>query len=417
MATDVFYYETDNTEHDISCDAYSVSITRGRKLELRDIGPGTAQIKVRNDDRDFDPYFQISTGELLRDTGDSVIQGGGAGALLVTTGSNATGQFGPIEIGRRIVVKDDSVIVFSGIVEDYDYHWDHMGRAVVTIEAADALTTLAAADLAEWTPNREQPGDRLNAIMDRAEVAIPSGVTYRDIDTGIAWLAPLDVRDDTNALRYAQRCALSDLGRLFASRTDVVTFRDRATTRAQAVSVAFGDGGIDIRNVGVRFGSEELHFKVSVARVGGVPRVSTNQTAIDDNPRRGARQRNLSGLFFEHDAYSRSYAEYLITRLSASFAVVSELTVILNGLTPAERADVAGIEINDVVSLSWTPTCDGAAVSQTLIVEGVQYSTSTNNRQVKMVFHLSATDDTSYWTVEDAPPLGTIDLSGVVLAY
>jgi len=416
MAVEVFLYETDGTEHDISCDAFSVSITRGRKLELRDIGPGTCQIKVRNEDRDFDPYFLISSGDLIRDTGDTVLRDTGD-ALLVTTGSNATGAYGAIELGRKVVVKDDDgVIVFTGIVEDYDYDWDHTGAAIVTLEAADALTTLAAADLPEWTPDREQPGDRLDAIMNRAEVAIPSGASYRDIDTGVAWLAPLDVAANTNALRYAQRVVLSDLGRLFASRTDVVTFKDRATTRAQSVSVAFGDGGIDIRKVGVRFGSEDLHFRVSVARVGGEPKVSTNQTAIDANPRRGARQRNLSGLFVEHDAYSRSYAEYLVTRLSSAFAVVSELTVVLNGLSASDRADVAGIEINDVVSLDWTPTCDGASVSQTLIVEGIRYKVSHRNRQVLMTFHLSATDDNAYWTLEDTD-LGTIDLPGVLIAY
>ncbi|MGB5757957.1 MAG: hypothetical protein WBM50_13655 [Acidimicrobiales bacterium] len=414
MAFEVLFYD-DATPYDITCDVYSINIRRGRTLELENIGPGTCVLQVRNHTRNFDPYFLETLGFLLQGSGDFLLQTSGD-KLIARTSSNSTGDYGPIEVGRKIRVSDDGVVVFTGIVEDYDYGWTQPGEGLVTITCADALTTLAASDLSEHTTTRQLPGPRIASILSRPEVDFPTGAANRDLDDGLTWLEPAEVQDDTNALRYCQTVALSDLYRLFADRTDKIVGRSRETTRAQTASVDFGNNAIDIDGVDVRFGSEQLHFKVSVSRVGGTPRIATNQTAIDANPRQGARQRNIVGLLSEHDAYSEAFSEGLVARFSSPFAVVSGLELVLNGMSVSDRADVAALDINDIVTLDWTPTCSGGSVSQTLIVEGCTYETSIADQRVRKRLHLSAIDTNRYWTLED-PELGFIDVPDIVLAY
>jgi hypothetical protein len=65
----------------------------------------------------------------------------------------------------------------------------------------------------------------VNAILDRPEVAWPSG--RRDIDTGASTFGADVVDQGRETLEYLQLIEASELGQLFMTKTNDVAFRER----------------------------------------------------------------------------------------------------------------------------------------------------------------------------------------------
>jgi hypothetical protein len=326
---------------DITDQCHQVSTSRGRSRLLDTIQAGTCQVMLRNYDREFDPPF------------DGV----------------ATSTFGPIRPGKRITVSDGSTVVFDGVVEDWNHGWSADKSVEASLVAVDALGMLGRRMFVdEWVATEdEQPGERFDAILDRAGWPIDD----RDFDTGVSFLQG-DTVPSSNVLEYAQRVAATDVGRLFASRTGDVTFRDRHDPPKASVAEAFGTGGVEVAGIDILYGSEELFTQVTVSRVGGVAEtVTSDDTVITEFELRSLEQ---SGLLLRSDQDSRALAVHLLATYEEPSPAVSALTVILDRLGASDRATVAGLEIGDIVTLDWTPTGSGTAVSQELIVEGISYS-------------------------------------------
>ena len=386
------------TPYDITCDVYSIAISRGRTNELEQIDPGRCVLRVRNSSRDFDPDFGVGSPTfLLMETGDYLLLESGDRITLEQDQSLTTGAYGPIVLGRKVEVYDGAVLVSTTTVEDYDHEWNRTVAAVASISCADAMSALAAAEMSEWTADMyDRPGERIAKVLDRDEVGYPTGAAFRNLSDGLNPLQDDLIEEGTRVLPYVQDCARSDLGRLFSTRADVLTYIDRYATRTAPVVASFGDGGYQFARVGVRYGSERLHFRVSVDRVNGEPKISTNQTAIDDNPRRGARQYRYGPTLTNHDAYSEATSEYLVGVLSSPLATLDQVDVILNAFTTGDRAIIAALELGDLVAVTFTPTCAGVTIGPIeLVVEGIEYTVSTQNRQVRMTLFLSPRPDLS----------------------
>ena len=370
MSHQVLLYEGE-TAHDITNRCYKISTTRGRESLVDEIDPGSLLLAVRNQDRAFDPPFTGAT----------------------------PGVFGAMTPGRKVVVKDGAVTVFTGLTHHYRPMWDDDGNANVSIDAFDALGPLATTDLVEHTADvYDRPGERIGKMLDRAEVGYPDGVSFRDLDAGLNPLQGDEVRAETKALDYAQLATRSDLGRFFASRTNVLTYRDRYSNRGVSAAASFGTGGIPVHKVRVRFG-DDLHREVAVSREGGVDQVARNQTAIDANPELGVRRLRFGPTITNSDAYSAAFSSFLLDEYSELKPVVSGLVVVLNKLSVSDRASVAGLEINDLADFAFTPNNVGDPVSQTSVVEGIRYDVDTNSRQVTMTFHLTEAVDLSDYFV------------------
>jgi hypothetical protein len=359
---------------EITAEAFSISLTRGRNTETDEIDAGGGTIRVHNFTRNFDPFFATGTSYLLQENGDRLLQESGD-ALLLEGGGGTLGAYGAITVGRKITVIDGAVTVFTGYVEDYEYEWDNNGRASATLVVRDSLATLARTSFLEWTTTRQLSGARVSAVLDRAEVGFPAGGAYRAIDTGYLVLQDDYVSYGSNVLNYLQLVAKSEFGRLFVDRLGVLTFLDRFAVFGSTSVVTFDDtgSGFPFSGVAVSFGSESLYFKVSIQRFGGVTQTATNASAIAANPNLGVRHLTMSNLLYISDAYSLSLATHLAERYSAQEAIVSGLRISLHGLDTSDRATITALDIGDVVTLQWTPTRAGDQVSQVLAVEGVRY--------------------------------------------
>ena len=397
MTTTITLYGLDDTPYDITGESFSVDVGAGRNTELDVFDPGGGTIHVYNLDRNFDPFFATTNSYLLQADGASkILQASGDGILLALPGTSS-GAYGAMVQGRKIVVKDGAVTIFTGFVEDFDYSWNTNGEANASLLVKDALATLGRTTYLEHTRTENQlSGVRITEMLNRSEVGFPA--SPRSISNGLVSLQGDLVTHGSNVLNDLQNIAKTEFGRLFVARNGTLTFLDRYAVFGSSSSATFNDtgSGFPFSGVEVRFGSELLYFSVSVDRFGGEAQTVTNSTAQAANPNLGARHLAMSNLLFTSDVYSKSLATYLTDRYSTPEAVVSSLVIPLPRYSSANRATICGLDIGSVVSLDWTPTGSGGTVSQTLAIEGWRYSADSTKR-AEMSFQLSDARDPEYF--------------------
>lgn len=394
---------------DITNEVYSVSIRRGRSRESDEFSPTTGQIRLRNYTRDFDPEFFVTNTFLLLESGDYVLLETGD-KILLEQGDAASGAYGVISLGRDIEVKDGAVTVFSGHLEDTSNSYDVNGRTDASLQVGDVLTSMANTDLlSDWESTENQlAGARLTELLGLSDVGLSSFVA--SFDDGTVPLQGTTVAAGTNVLQYAQTVSRTEWGKFYVKRDGFLDFRDRYTFPSQTAVADFDDTGtnFEFNGLGVNVGSELRAWSAVVTRVGGEPKTATASTSPPGSfGRRGV---SFSGLLFRDDEESKSLAEFVAEKYSSTEAVVSALRVVLSGLSTADRATIAAIDINDAVTLSWTPTGAGETITQSLVVEGVEYEADMTGFAA-MTFQLSAFPDTTYFvldtdTLDGGVPLG-----------
>ena len=395
---------------DLSEYAETVTIHRGRHNALDEIETGVATITLDNTERTFDP-----------------LHGGSpfAGSILP---------------GKRMAVEVDGITIFDGNIDDWDLEYRAGSTPTATAIVFDALGTLAAKEFDEWTTTAEQTaGPRLVDILNRSEVAFPGGA--RDIDTGISTLQSDLVTWGSNVLNYAQLVAKSDLGRLFASRTGVLTFRDRHATIDARAGVVLSDGTFDTLNlvtdeagaivtdeagnritpyssvvvvgaefdaVDLQYGGEQLYNRVGVDRTGGVKQTVTDTVSAAAY---GTRSLSLSELLLDSDSQSADMAHFLLSLYAAPEVRVSSVTVNLIPLSGVARAGLLGLELGDLVRFVFTPNQVGAPIDAYHVVEGIEHQISKWAHMT--TFRLSEATQRSVFILDD-PIFGVLDGVGVL---
>lgn len=392
-------------DDEITAESYIVDTHVGRSLETETFDAGTATVRVRNYNANFNPYFLSDTSALLVESDDFLLLENGDRILLEFGNGTGSGAYGEILTGRKLTIKDGAVTVFVGFVEDYDFDWTPHGYAEATLMCRDALATLGATSFLEWTTTGGQlTGARVSAVLNRDEVSFPNGVGDRDIDAGTQPLQPDLVSYGSNVLNYLQKVTESESGRLFVRRTGTLAFQDRYASFGVASSADFDDADTNLpfHGIQVRFGTELLHFKVSADREGGEAQTATNAGQMAVYPTLGARHLTLRGMLYQSDDHSFGLATFLLGRYSSISAVVSGLTINLHALGTTDRATVAALDIGDVVTLTWTPPGTTGAVNQTLAIESRGYHADERGNAY-VTFQLSDASDPGYfeWDVSE----------------
>lgn len=385
---------------EITGEVTSANTNRGRSIETSTFDAGRARVNVENLSANFNPYFLNLPGALLLESGDTLLLENGDRLLLESGNGLGSGDYGEIKVGRKLTIVDGGVTVFTGYVEDLDFSWDGDLKPSATIDGRDPLATLGATDLNKWQTTLGQlTGARVSAVLNRSEVGFPSGASFRDIASGTQPLQADLVDAGTNALRYLQQINETENGRLFADRTGKLIFQDRYEVFGVTPSASFNDTetALPFYAVDVRFGTELLHFQVSVdAGLDDVQTV-TDSAAAAEYPTLGKRNLGRRTLHQLND-HAAGLAQFLVDRLSSVGAVVSGLTVWLNELSVSDRATVCALDIGDVISLTWTPQGSSGPVNQILVIEGVSYSLAAQNAW--MTFQLSDASDPGYFVVD-----------------
>jgi hypothetical protein len=361
---------------DITADTMRVSVRRGRDSQLfEDIPAGTASVQLQNRTRTYDPTFDGATSPYAQN----------------------------IRPGKRVTIASNGISIFDGIVADWDLDYEVGGMSLAFAQCVDALGQLGRMEFNAWTATASQTaGPRITDVLDRPEVAFTAN---RSIDTGVSVLQGDSVSASSNVLNYLQLVTRSDLGRLFASRSGVVTFKDRTAAPTALVSVTFADDGtgVPFQGIAMSYGSELLYNRVSIDRVGG-----SRQTVNDSASQAlyGASSLSESGLLMNSDAQSLDMANILLSAYKDPELRVAELVVELGALTTANQLDVLALDMASVVAVTWTPNGVGTEVSRVCIVEGIRHDVTPDSHTVT----LSLGDRRTFVTLDDAS-LGRLDFN------
>lgn len=351
---------------DITPYVLGVSTTRGRDRQLDEFNAGVATVQVLNTNRVFDPDYSGGGDPLTSDGGDPITSD--LGDPLLAGGSSIAPFFGDLLPGRRVTIADLGITVFDGNIDDWEFSYDVDGMSTVVFEVADALADLASKEFDDWTSTPgETPGQRITSILNRTEVSFPTG--QRNIDPGTSILQGDNVSWGSNALNYAQLVARSDIGRLFATRENILTFygRNHVFTGVGAPLLADDGSGIPFSGVGRARGTELLYNRVGIDREGGIQQ-TVNDTASQSKYK--IRSLSLSGLLMADDDQSLGMASYLLDLYKDPQTRIATLMVYVHGLSMADQFTVLALDIGDVVQVIYTPNGVGDPLDTFCLIEG-----------------------------------------------
>lgn len=365
---------------DITADTMRVSVRRGRDSQLfTDIPAGRASVQLQNRTRTYDPNYASSP------------------------------YAGNVRPGKRVSIASAGVSIFDGVIGDWNLEYDVGGQSLAFAECVDALGQLGRTEFDAWTATASQTaGPRITAALDRSEVAFTSN---RSIDTGVSVLQGDSVSWGSNVLNYLQLVTRSDLGRFYASRTGVVTFRDRLDPLNVGIAVTFTDDGtgVPFQGIAMSYGSELLYNRVGIDREGGTLQTVSNAAS---QALYGASSLSETGLLLNSDTQSLDMANYLLGIYDEPELRVAELVVELAPLTSAQQVSVLSLDIASVISVTWTPNGVAPSLSRDCIVEGIAHDITPDSHTVTL--SLGDADRRSFLQLDDAV-FGRLDSN--VLAF
>jgi len=313
---------------DITSRVISATTSRGKNRDLDRFSAGSLNILASNEDRAFDPNYASSPY---------------AGAIVPR---------------REVRVTVDGVRVISTTIDDWNYGYSPDGSSRAEIVATDEFTLLARQVLTAGTATPQLSGARVSAVLDMVSVAWPEG--RRSIDVGESTLGA-DVFAG-NALQYLQKISDSEQGLLFIAKNGDLVFRDRldATPTTAALTDFTDDGtGIPFTLTAVNYGSELLYNQAVVTSGELSAQAGNDRSQIAY----GVTSVELDTLV-STEAQLQNLADFLVQKYGDPEYRFETISVNLDTVGVTYKATCLGLEIGDVVSITFTPNGIGDPIEQ-----------------------------------------------------
>ena len=306
----------------------SASMARGKNRDLDRFNAGSLNVVLNNNDRAFDPNYAPSPF---------------AGAIIPR---------------REVRVTVDGERVIETTIDDWNFAYDPDGNSKAEIQATDDFTLLARQVLTAGTATPQLSGARVTEILNQDTVDWPAD--KRSIDTGVSELGADFI--EGNALSYLQKVADSEQGLLFIGRDGNLVFRDRldATPTSTTVTEFKDDGtGIPFTLTAVNYGSELLYNEAIVTSLAG--------TAIANNDRSqtayGISAYQLETLV-STGTELQNLADFIVQKYGDPEYRFQTIRVNLDTVGSSNKATCLGLEIGDVISITFTPNNIGDPIEQ-----------------------------------------------------
>tara|TARA_R110000796_G_scaffold60246_1_gene139220 strand:- start:451 stop:1674 length:1224 start_codon:yes stop_codon:yes gene_type:complete len=349
----------DNTEYrlggtifyDVTSYVRNISLSRGRTQAFATFPVAEAQVDFNNHDRTFDPLYVSSP------------------------------YFGQIVPRREIRVYFNNIIVFTGFIEDWDLGYTPDGDSLASAKAFDASYVLNTQVLDGFTPTEQLAGARINAVLDKPEIAWPSAL--RDIDAGIVNMGTQAVEDDTNVFSYIQNIAQSDPGHVFMTKDGKLGFRDRLKAPTSSSLVSFGAGGIAFESVQVIYGSELLYNSIHLSRKGGGVALAVDNASVNAY---GRRDLKIENMHLANDADLVDIAVGYASLYSQPEYRFEGIQLSLAKLSTSEQNEIFGLEIGDICEVTFTPNNIGDPISKYVEVIRIARTVDTEFNTVDLGF-------------------------------
>jgi hypothetical protein len=363
---------------DISDRLIGTNVSRGKNQALDRIDAGTSSIVVDNSDRHFDPLYPDGP------------------------------YFGQLIPRRTVRITCNGFPVFLGSIDDFDIAYAPSNRSQVNISVSDAFSILTNSGLDEFTPTSQLSGARVNAVLDRPEVAWPAA--DREIDTGNSTMLGALVAEGTSVLEYLQLVSNSEFGNLFIGKDGKVVFRERNAV-PNTPNLVFSDEvvagvytGIQFASVNNVYGSENLYNRILINNA-STPALEATATDTDSQVLYGPRSYSQSSLLVESQSELQFLADYLLARFKEPQYRFESLTVVMDTLTQVNQDKVLDLEIGDIVSVRFEPSDIPPAIEQYVRIIGISHDWTSTSKNI--TFALERLDFAIF--ILNDPVLGELD--------
>jgi hypothetical protein len=275
--------------------------------------------------------------------------------------------------------------LFRGRVVNYDYNFNLGGLDTVTVYCSDDFYLLGQTYMDELNVTVQTSGQRITTVLDLPEVNYPTGVA-RNIDAGTVDLghdADYTVPAGTNVLNYlTQINQTAEFGRLFMSRSGVLTFTPRVGPTLSASVADFHDDGTEIPfdALGITFEADAVTNRVYLENLGGA-----NATAND--------LASQAAFFVQTNSITNSLLDNSELAATATYLLnatpeprYNSVETVLGALTTAQRDTVAIVDINDTITIEKTfqTGLTTTVLAQELGVEGVEHEITLDGHRVRL---------------------------------
>lgn len=366
---------------DVTEDVRAITVRRGRSRELERYQAGAATVALDNSERKYDPA---------------------AGTAVTPFGASMRPR-------KAVTITSASVPVFSGVVDDWDLNYQLEGDHVASVKITDGFVFLAGQDIEPHTTTAQSTGERINAILNRAEIAWPA--SRRDIDTGAATLQADAIGgtaadpQPVNALQYLQKVDEAEQGALYVGANGSLVFRDRSALQILTETKFADDGsGIPFNNIVASYGSEELRNRITVSRLNGGTAVASDADSITAY---GAIDYEIRDTLLADDTQAQSLANVILARYKEPLLRIDGIEVVFNALTDAQVAEVLGLELGALVQVVYTPSGIGDPIDQFVRLDSIEHSIDAFTHRVRLSFSQGEAPA----LVLDSPTFGLLDVN------
>jgi hypothetical protein len=340
---------------DVMDSTVSVNVRRGRRDVGDQFSAGTMTFTIQDVSGIFNPFDQSSP---YWDT------------------PQAKPGLAPLREVRLIRYSSTDVpeSLFSGYVVNYDYNFALGGLDTVTVYCADQFYLLAQTFLDELNVTSETSGERIETVLDLPEVDFPAGA--RSIATGTVNLghdSAYTVPAGTNVLQYlTQINDTAEFGRLFMSRSGVLTFQNRIGNTLSASVADFHDDGTNYKydGVGISFEADSVINRSVLTALDGKTATATDAGSIATY---FIQTSSITNSLLHVQGEIDTAASYLLNpEPEARYTSVATKYLML---TTAQKDTLATVDIGDTITIEKTfPSGTGTTqLAQELSVEGIEH--------------------------------------------
>jgi hypothetical protein len=344
---------------DVTDDVRSITVRRGRSRELERYQAGAATVSLDNSGRKYDPA---------------------AGTAVTPFGASMRPR-------KAVQITTAGQPVFNGVVDDWDLDYSLQGDHLASVKVTDGFVFLASQEIEPHTTTTQATGARIQAILDRAEIAWPPG--KRAIDTGSATLQADAIGGTADpkpvaALPYLQKVDEAEQGALFIGADGSLTFRGRSSLQVLTDVVFADDGtGVPYTNISASYGSEELRNRVTVSRLNGGTATAVDAASVAAY---GAIDFEIRDSLLADDTQAQSLADAIVARYSEPLLRIDDIEVVLDALTPAQVDQVLALELGALVRVLYTPSGIGDPIDQFVRLDQIEHNITAEQHRVRLSF-------------------------------
>jgi len=382
--------------------------------EFANVMDSTLSINVRRGRRDVGDQFSAGTMTFTIQDVDGVFNPFDENSPYYDTAESKPG-LAPLRAVQLIRYSSTNVpeSIFSGYVVNFDYNFGLGTLDTVTVYCADQFYLLAQTYLNELNVTAETSGERIETVLDLPEVDFPAGA--RDIATGTVNLghdSHYTVPAGTNVLQYiTQINETAEFGRLFMSRSGVLTFQNRIGNTLSASVADFHDDGTNYKydGVGISFEADSVINRSVLTALDGKTATATDAGSIATYFIQTSSITN--SLLHEQPSIDAAASYLLNPEPEARYTSVATKFLML---TTAQKDTLATVDIGDTITIEKTfPSGAGTTeLAQELSVEGIEHRLDFSTGH--SVLYSTAPTTIVYELILDDALYGTLDEENVL---